>query len=159
MKKGNKKKDDKKTSPLFDVLKLLYIETSYEWIFGCYHEVEGMMLLRFLSMEPSVLPYIGKAEKILIHLNPLQQLIYLHTLIPKRPRAPFTKYLKPPKAEKDPLVAMYETFRKYFNYSENEFEIVKPYIRAHVEKDLGYWTKHTGMPVRLQNKYGDKNGS
>ena len=77
--------EKKRDNTLFEVLNLLHTEHSYEWIYGIYHKVQPIVLLKWLSMDANTLPYIKNAESCLYYLTPLHQLIYLQVAIVRKP--------------------------------------------------------------------------
>ena len=70
-------------------------------------------------------------------------LIYLHSIIPKRFKAPYIKYYKKIKEEK--LDRLHIRIQKYFKYSDKEYNNIKPTVNFFIKRDLEEYYQKFGI--------------
>lgn len=130
-------------NPLYDFIKNLYTRKDYQWLENFYDQVNGIALISVLGKDDSSLEILKKVSKYMYALRNDYLLIYLHSLIPKRYRAPWIKYYKKRKEEKVDLLHI--RIQKYFNYSDQEYSRIKEIVNFFIKRDLNAYYKAFGI--------------
>ena len=127
-------------NPFYEFINKVYTAKEYSWLENFYDKVNGIAMISILGKDDQSLKYLKKISKYVYALRNDYLLIYLHSLIPKRYRAPWFKYYKKKKEEK--IDRLHIRIQKYFKYSNSEYQKIKSHIDFFIKRDLsGYYTK------------------
>ena len=130
-------------NPLYDFIKNLYTKENYNWLENFYDEINGIALISVLGKDDNSLEILKKVSKYIYALRNDFLLIYLHSLIPKRFRAPWIKYYKKRKEEK--IDKLHIRIQKYFNYSDNEYSRIKGTVNFFIKRDFNAYYRAFGI--------------
>ena len=130
-------------NPFYDFINNLYTNKEYEWISNFEDKVNGIGLISVLAKDDDSLVYLKKISKYIYVLRHDFLLIYLHSVIPKRYKAPWIKYYK--KKKEDKVDSLHKRVQKYFGYSSKEYSYIKGGIDYFVRKDLDSFYKKFGI--------------
>jgi len=127
-------------NPFYEFINKVYTAKEYQWLDRFYDKVNGIALISVLGKDDNSLKYLKKISKYVYALRNDYLLIYLHSLIPKRFRAPWIKYGKKRKEEK--IDRLHIRIQRYFRYSDSEYANIKSNISFFIHRDLeGYYKK------------------
>lgn len=121
-------------NPFYEFIKNVYTKQDYEWLNSFYDQVNGIAIMSVLGRDDNSLKYLKKISKYVYALHNDYLLIYLHSIIPKRFKAPWIKYYKKKKEEK--VDKLHIRIKKYFGYSEKEYGYIKDRIDFFIKRDL-----------------------
>lgn len=121
-------------NPFYDFIKNVYTKEDYKWLSSFYDQVNGIAIISVLGRDDNSLKPLKKISKYIYALHNDHLLIYLHSIIPKRFRAPWIKYYKKRKEEK--IDKLHIRIKKYFGYSEKEYKYIKHTIDFFIKRDL-----------------------
>lgn len=121
-------------NPFYEFIKNVYTREDYKWLDSFYDKVNGIALISVLCKDDNSLRHLKKISKYVYALHNDYLLIYLHSIIPKRFKAPWIKYYKKRKEEK--IDQLHIKIKKYFNYSEKEYGYIKDRIDFFIKRDL-----------------------
>ena len=130
-------------SPFYQCVQNLYTRNDYSWLENFYEGVSGIALLSILGKDEGILSVLKRAIRYLYILDNQCLLIYLHSIIPKRYKAPWIKYYRKPKEDK--IDRLHNRIRKYFGYSECEYMYIKKNVSIFITKDLQKYYQQFGI--------------
>lgn len=127
-------------NPFYEFLNNVYTKKDYAWLDNFYDKVNGIAMMSVLSKDDDSLKHLKKISKYVYALRNDYLLIFLHSIIPKRYKAPWMKYYKKTKEEK--IDRLHIRIKKYFKYSDSEYEKIKSTIDFFIKRDLeSYYVK------------------
>jgi len=137
---------------IFGDLKQLYCSSKLDWIKEA--ELSGFLAMKWVMMNNNEVGKLFFIDKYTFHLNDEEMLSLLSAcLIPKQQKTPFVKFIK--KKEDTPQYDfILPQIQKYFEYSDREFEIIKPIIIKELEKDYKKWFDFFGIDEKYYEEYG-----
>lgn len=121
-------------NPFYEFINNVYTRKDYDWLNNFYDKINGIALISVLGKDDQSMKYLAKISKYVYALRNDFLLIYLHSVIPKRFKAPWIKYYKKRKEEK--LDKLHNRIQKYFGYSDKEYGYIKSHIDFFIRKDL-----------------------
>jgi len=126
-------------NPFYDFIKNVYTQKNYAWLDNFYDKVNGIAMITVLGKDDQSLRYLKKISKYIYALRNDYLLIYLHSVLPKRFKAPWIKYYKKRKEEK--IDKLHKRIKKYFGYSDSEYAYIKGTVDFFIQRDLNqYYT-------------------
>ena len=117
----------------FECIKNLYTREDYEWLNNFYDHVNCFAIAKVISRDDASLQYVKCLTKYLFNIKNEHSLILLHTLIPKRYKAPWIQYKK---KKEDVAFKLHKKIMKYLRYSEREYKYVKHIIERKFNNKL-----------------------
>ena len=127
-------------NPFYEFINNVYTKKDFFWLDNFYDKVNGIGLISVLGKDDNSLKYLKKISKYVYALRNDFLLIYLHSIIPKRFKAPWIKYYKKRKEEK--LDRLHIRIQKYFKYSDKEYNYIKSNVNFFIKRDLeAYYCK------------------
>lgn len=127
-------------NPFYEFINKVYTNKEYKWLENFYDKVNGIALISVLAKDDQSLKYLKKISKYVYALRNDYLLIFIHSIIPKRYKAPWMNYRKKKKEEK--IDRLHIKIQKYFKYSDSEYGKVKSHIEFFIRRDLeSYYIK------------------
>jgi len=138
---------------IFSIIAKLYTRKDSAWINEIEdNEIAPVVIQKWLSMNDQVRVQTQWLDKYVFTLPPKMYLSLAWTVIPKSPKAPFSKYIK---KEADPTKYDFilTIIRKHFDMSDNDYDANKERIIKSIEQDTGSWFAFYGIEKRIWKKF------
>jgi hypothetical protein len=134
---------------IFDIINNLYTNKKGDWILELEDsEIQPFLVNRFLAMNDDIRVQTRWLDKYVFNLPSKMFLSLAWSIIPKRERAPFIKYIKQIDTV-DKYDFILKKVRRQFEMSDNDFNKVKDRIIAYIEKNKMEWFAYYGIEKGL----------
>ena len=118
----------------YDFIKNTYTKADYAWLENYYDKINGIAIMSVFGKDDGSVKSLKKVSKYVYALHNDYLLIYIHSILPKRFKAPWLKYYKKRKEEK--IDKLHKRIQKYFKYSEKEYEYIKSTVEFFIKRDI-----------------------
>ena len=138
---------------IFQILAGLYTKTDAKWMQPIPEtEIQPYLINRWLAMNDSVRKAAHWLDRYVYALPPKMYLTLAWTVLPKSKKAPFIKYIKQVKDDEE-FNFIYKKIRKQFQISDNDFEVIKPFIHRAIKEDMVNWFSYYGVSKSVWRTY------
>jgi hypothetical protein len=134
---------------IFQILTNLFTKTDCKWVLEVEDkDISPPVILRFLSLNLSTKNQARVLTQFMYSVPPKMFLSAAWSIIflngKKVNKAPFIKYPKKVKAD-EKYDFIIDKMRKQFELAERDFEIVRPFVIADIEKNKVEWFSYYGV--------------
>ncbi len=117
----------------YECIKNLYTKNDYDWI-KYFSDINCISVISAIKSCDISLECLKKVTKYMYVLDNDCLFIYINSIIKKEYKVPWIKYYKKKKDTKVDL--LHNRIRKYFNYSEKEYNYIHPTIHNIIHKKI-----------------------
>ena len=142
---------NKQRNPLSIIMNGLYTSHNLKWLDELYdNEISPFVIQRMLAMNDYIRAQVRWLDKYVFTLqeNPKMYLSLAWTIIPKKNRAPFFKYIKKGKEDTE-YDFILSKVRKHYKLSDNDFKVNRLRIIKAIEADKVNWFSYYGVKKKF----------
>jgi len=115
-------------------------------------DIQPFLINRFLVMNDDMRRQSRILDRYTFYLPPKMFLSMAWSIIPKREKAPFVKYIKKNK-DTEEFDFILDKVRKHFSLSDNDYNSIKGRLIEEIKKDMPGWFRYYGIEKKYWKKY------
>ena len=140
---------------IFRVLNYLQTKNNINWLNGLddFNEVQPFILNKWLSMDKELQRYVRFLDKYTFYLEPKQFLMLAWSVLPKKQKIGFNKYIKKNKELEEEYNFLIIRIRKVLEISDNDWKIIKKYYIQDIEENKIEYFKSFGVNKKKWKKF------